>query len=85
MVKKNATRKVYAPLVGCLQLNYMGYFYVPERDQPRCSAEVKAGVTVEIIGATPGPVKDAPINLYTRVAGSLTGREHNVWRRAGHQ
>jgi len=80
MVKKNPTRKVYAPLVGCLQLNYKGHRYVPEQWQPLCCAEVKVGVIVEIVATC--PANDRPDHLYTRVAGSLMGRECNVWSRA---
>ena len=72
--KKNSTRKVYALMVGCLQLNYKGHHYVPEQWQPLCCAEVKVGVIVEIVATGPG-------RIYTRVAGSLTGHESNVWRR----
>ena len=83
MVKK--TRKVYAPLAGCLQLNYMGYFYVPERVQDNCAAIIRVGQVHEIVASTPGPVKDAPEVIATRIDGSMTGREYNTWRRTERQ
>ena len=85
MVKKNPTRKVHAPLVGCLQINYMGFMYVPERVQDNCAAVIRVGQTHEIVAGTPGPVKDAPEVIATRLAGSMTGREYNTWRRTERQ